>query len=383
MRYITNAKGYIVTVSFGGAVKCDWGGCTEYTGAVPTGYSSLETWYAEESEKLYRWRVVNGQLTLDANAIPPQEPEAPDSDFDDVVTEHGIKGGWHYRKWQSGYCELWANANVLPPSSIQVGGNYYSDVCTLGLPFHVWGGVVTGSAHSLHWVSNAEVLEDGMTVGFRLMRSTGVYTDNEVLVQLHVRGQWIDGVLPSGYTRLEYLEGTEGPFINTGFKPNSNSRIVIKAAGSGPCAIYGTTGGSAAFNLTVSGDGEGMCFNWGGNGSSKATNYFNQVHTFEQDKNLCYVDGSLYHTFPYGEWASSAPIALFSTCNQDNNVTWPEGTVRVYYCRIYDNGTLVRDLVPVRFPDGDIGMYDLLGGRNYFYPGFDGFVGGPVLTVTN
>lgn len=73
MRYITNADGYLVTVSFGGDVECDWGVCTEYEGSVPTGYTSLEAWYAEESAKLHRWKIVNGQLTLDSEATAPTD----------------------------------------------------------------------------------------------------------------------------------------------------------------------------------------------------------------------------------------------------------------------------------------------------------------------
>lgn len=73
MRYITNADNYIVTVSFGGDVECEHGVCTEYEGSVPTGYTSLEAWYAEESEKLHRWKIVSGQLTLDAGAAAPRQ----------------------------------------------------------------------------------------------------------------------------------------------------------------------------------------------------------------------------------------------------------------------------------------------------------------------
>ena len=73
MRYITNADNYIVTVSFGGDVECDWGYCTEYEGSVPTGYTSLEAWYMGESEKLHRWKVVDGQLTLDEGAAEPPQ----------------------------------------------------------------------------------------------------------------------------------------------------------------------------------------------------------------------------------------------------------------------------------------------------------------------
>lgn len=69
MRYITNAEGYLSAVSFGGEIECADGTCTEYTGSVPTGYISLVDWYADEAEKLHRWKVVDGHLTLDG-AVP-------------------------------------------------------------------------------------------------------------------------------------------------------------------------------------------------------------------------------------------------------------------------------------------------------------------------
>ena len=69
MRYVTNADGYLVAVSFGGEIECADGICTEYEGGVPTGYASLEAWYAEEAEQLHRWKVVDGQLTLDERAV--------------------------------------------------------------------------------------------------------------------------------------------------------------------------------------------------------------------------------------------------------------------------------------------------------------------------
>lgn len=192
MRCITNADDYLVAVSFGADIECDWGGCTEYTGKVPDKYKSLDAWYLAECERLWKWKVVDGSLVYDAAALPPKEEV---EDFTDSVIERGIAGIWRYRKWSSGYCELWTKTNVLPPSSIPAGSNYYSDICTLDLPFRVADGVVTGSAHFLHWVANAEVWEDGVTIGFRLMRGTEVQTDAEVPVQLNVHGTWRIGGL--------------------------------------------------------------------------------------------------------------------------------------------------------------------------------------------
>lgn len=71
MRYIADSGGYVKQVSFGADITCDGVTCTEYTGSIPTGYASLESWYLVESEKLYRWKVVNGNLTLDSSATEP------------------------------------------------------------------------------------------------------------------------------------------------------------------------------------------------------------------------------------------------------------------------------------------------------------------------
>lgn len=73
MRYIANSKGYIKEISFGAIVECEGATCTEYTGAVPGGYESIEDWFNKECESLYRWMIVNGNLTMDPNAKEPDE----------------------------------------------------------------------------------------------------------------------------------------------------------------------------------------------------------------------------------------------------------------------------------------------------------------------
>ncbi len=76
MRYIANSDGYLQQVSFGADITCGGTDCAEYTGAVPADYKSLEDWYHQEGEKLYRWKIVDGQLTLDSSATAPGESAA-------------------------------------------------------------------------------------------------------------------------------------------------------------------------------------------------------------------------------------------------------------------------------------------------------------------
>lgn len=75
MRYIADSEGYVKEVSFGADITCAGQECTAYTGAVPSGYKTLEAWYVSEVEKLYRWQIIDGNLTLDSSALPPTDTD--------------------------------------------------------------------------------------------------------------------------------------------------------------------------------------------------------------------------------------------------------------------------------------------------------------------
>lgn len=76
MRYIADSNNYLLEVSFGADIMCNDKTCTEYTGAVPSGYSSLVDWFCQEGDKLYRWKIVSGQLTLDSSVAVKADPGA-------------------------------------------------------------------------------------------------------------------------------------------------------------------------------------------------------------------------------------------------------------------------------------------------------------------
>lgn len=63
MRYILNNEGYIETISFSNEIECNNKTCTEYTGTVPSGYSSLAEW--SEKAVIQAYKITNGNLTHD------------------------------------------------------------------------------------------------------------------------------------------------------------------------------------------------------------------------------------------------------------------------------------------------------------------------------
>ena len=64
MRYILNDECYISEVSFSREIECNNKSCIEYTGSVPTGYTSLTEW--NEKANINAYKVVNGELTYDS-----------------------------------------------------------------------------------------------------------------------------------------------------------------------------------------------------------------------------------------------------------------------------------------------------------------------------
>lgn len=122
MRYVTKSGGdlHLVAVSFGAEIECEQGTCKEYTGPIPSGYASLDAWYAEECERLYRWTVTNGLLTLDASA---QEPTSTDMSQLDAVYPIG---------------SVYLTTSSIADPSILFGGTWTQLVDAFPEPVHAW-----------------------------------------------------------------------------------------------------------------------------------------------------------------------------------------------------------------------------------------------------
>lgn len=77
--------------------------------------------------------------------------------------------------------------------------------------------------------------------------------------------------------------------------------------------------------------------------------------------------------FSKGEY----PIWLFCTNTKGTGLYQPGDSVRIYYLKIYNNGILVRDFIPVRRKsDGKIGLLDKVESKFYTSPNGAKFIGG-------
>ena len=192
------------------------------------------------------------------------------------------------------------------------------------------------------------------------------------------------GQLPEGYTRLQYIESSGTQWIDTGFKPNQLSRVVmdvnILTQSGWPRAVFGGRNGSTtsvdsfvfwAFDSTY----------FRSDYDTGTTNIDVSVagrHSIDKNKNVCRVDGTTV-TQPTAVFQSNYPMALFGQ-NDVDGIDERMVVMQLYGCQVYDDGVLVRDFIPCESQDGEVGLYDAANGMFYGNAGTGTFAAGPELS---
>lgn len=164
--------------------------------------------------------------------------------------------------------------------------------------------------------------------------------------------------LPSGYTKLDYIESSGTQYINTGFKPNQNTRCVmdIENLSSAQTAFFGARANQNAasftyFSLTATTGRSDY-------GSSKQSMSFTNTvgrYTVDQNKNVCTANG-VTATGTANTFQLTHNLYLMAV-NQANAAI-QNAKMKLYSAKVYDNGTLVRDFIPCKNASGTIGLWD-------------------------
>lgn len=176
------------------------------------------------------------------------------------------------------------------------------------------------------------------------------------------------------YVTLEYLEATGTQYIDTGFKPNGNTRTVLSAYCTQLSSwIYGAW---HAINDTMyaanTQKAYSICY-----GSDIVSLDTVTEGAIEIDQNKGeYTYNGVSGTIASSDFTCAYNVYLFAI-NAAGVVSSKRFYGRIHSCQIYDNGTLVRDFVPCRREfDGKLGMLDLVSNKFFTNRGTGEFVAG-------
>lgn len=190
-------------------------------------------------------------------------------------------------------------------------------------------------------------------------------------------------LLPSGYTRLEYIQSSGTQYIDTGIAVNAQTYNTLDfecdclypSLSSTYYLVHGCSGSGVIYYFGLNNSG-GVVY---GPGTSDKTTSYQAAANTKYHIEFSGVD----KTYTFGD---NAPIAMTMTAPTGNSnfylFAYNKGTTqdchteRLYSCQIYDNGTLVRDFVPCINASGEVGLYDLVGKQFYGNAGTGVFTGG-------
>lgn len=181
--------------------------------------------------------------------------------------------------------------------------------------------------------------------------------------------------LPEGYAEVQYIQSSGTQYVDTGFKPNQDSRVIIKLSTS-------ETGSHTVFGADIDWVDNGFALGVGFTHYGKETGTISGLnngspHEVDFNKNIISMDGSTVLTMGASTFSVPHNLALFA----NNRAGGIQGktTMALYYCRIYDGNTIIRDYIPCKNAGGAVGLYDLVDGKFYGNAGTGSFTAGPVV----
>lgn len=171
---------------------------------------------------------------------------------------------------------------------------------------------------------------------------------------------------------VEYIISQSGQqqCIDTGFKPNQNTRVVGEMTIQYSTAwnpILGTYGGAKGSNkfFSIELQTNKKFLSYYRTGSPYLYNILaDGTHTFDLNKNVWKIDNTS-HSFTYNNFQANFNFIIFGETNYTGGLmSGGQVEFKSPYFQIYDNNTLVRDYISVRV-GSDGFFYDKVNGILY------------------
>lgn len=166
--------------------------------------------------------------------------------------------------------------------------------------------------------------------------------------------------------RIEYLQSSGYQYFDTGVVPDASIEVevaysIVNFTNSGPHVLSSGNWycpypmGSSKFYTSRLGNELSISV-------TPSTNTKYTVKAFPNDDIL--INGTSHATLAAGTTSGTKPLYMFAASVDPDNQVFT-GSLKVYYCKIWQNSELVRDFVPVYDTNGKCGMLDKISGTVY------------------
>ena len=176
------------------------------------------------------------------------------------------------------------------------------------------------------------------------------------------------------YTNLAYIQANGTQWLDTGYTPNDNTKIIIELSdivNSNETAIFGanTTWKENSYLLYCLGS-EAM--NWTYNGPITVTSDLTSKHTITMYRSTVILDGSTVSTdTQINSSAVNSTLTLFSIPGGQHRSSY-----KLYSFKIYENDILIKNYIPVKDTSNVVCLYDTINKQYIYNQGTNEFIAG-------
>lgn len=198
-------------------------------------------------------------------------------------------------------------------------------------------------------------------------------------------------LLPSGYTALEYIESTGTQYIDTDFKPKTTSRIQMRALPTKTVSTYTAFFGCRTASSPTASDSFSFAATtattirsdyFGTNQSATISTILSDTIIDKKQNILTAYGQTITNKAKTSEQSSTNNLTIFASNTVSKNEISYYISMKLYYCKIWDNGSLVRNLIPAKNTSGILGLYDIVNSVFYTNAGTGTFTAGPIATTS-
>ena len=235
--------------------------------------------------------------------------------------------------------------------------------------------------------NNTPYMFDKITHTCYLNAGTGTFSYGKKLYSSKIRlykdpGARFGDILPKGFKRVEYLESTGTQYIDTGLKGNLNTKIEAKvysakiSSDSGYCIAGDFTTSTKAITMPFNFVSDGLYSRFGDKYITTGIQQQDGTYTFAVDKAGYYVNGTKIANFnTTTSFTTDNNLMLFGFTGLGRNYL----VGKIYYCKIWNDTTLVANFIPALDTTNTPCMYDTVTQTAFYNQGTGQFTYGVII----
>lgn len=266
------------------------------------------------------------------------------------------------------------NGNVFIAHSHTINVHYlYAQIFTLDK-----NNVLTNNISITEYETQVRQVTTGRFYG--VAKTSGIGGDNTG--HKDIVSIWtMQGILPDGYTKVEYIQSSGTQYINTGVVVEAGTGYEIEFALVSTTGETGIIGGFnyGGYNHNFAAYGDRWITQYGNNQAYQFGQADIQWHTLSQnvENGVVKFDNEVVQT---GLNYYDNPDRTFNLFCYNGGASYPTfwmGASKISSCKMYNSAKeIVRDYIPCINPSGEVGLYDIVNSKFYGNLGTGTFVAG-------